>query len=174
MHIRILDEKTIALEDIDLMCAALLTNLPLRADPDGDAKAEARLFSSPTHGADAETDADWKEYVEPDLRRLFQDAVDVVKGDLAGFPTAEAEPPYGLPLPVAHFEAWVHTLNQARLALAARFEFTERDMDHRIILDTDERSRALLEVRFYGLLQEFFLHQLRENSDEDAGDESDW
>jgi hypothetical protein len=165
MQIRRLDEHTIALEDIDPLCAALLTNIVVRANPSGDAAAEARIFSTPTHGAEPETDADWKEYVEPDLRRLFQDAVDVVKSDLAGFPPEESEPPYELRLPIANLEPWIHALNQARLTLAARFSFTESDMDQRMTLDTDPRSRALFEVRFYGLLQEFLLHQLDEDSD---------
>jgi hypothetical protein len=165
MHIHRLDEKTIALEDIDPLCSALLTSIALRADPEGDPAAEARLFSTPTHGAEPGTDAEWKEYVEPDLRQIFQDAVDVVKGDLAGFPPAGIEPPYEVRLPLSHLDAWIHALNQARLSLAARFDFTEHDMDGRITLDADPRSRALFEVRFYGLLQEFFLHQLDEGSD---------
>lgn len=160
MHIRRLNQHAIALEEIDPFCARLLTGIALRADPAGDPAARARLFSTPTHGAEPETDADWKEYVEPDLRRIFQDAIDVVKGDLGGFPPEGGGPPYELRIPLAHLDAWIHALNQARLALAARFQFTEHDMDHRTTLDADPRSRALFEVRFYGLLQEFFLHQL--------------
>ncbi len=160
MQIRRLDEEHIAIEEIDPLCGALLREIPLRADPAGNADAEARLFSTPTHGAEPEADAEWKEYVEPDLRQLFQDAVEVVKGDLGGLPPAGAEPPYELRVPIAHLDAWVHALNQARLALAARFDFTERDMDGRITFEPDARSRALFEVRFYGLLQEYFLHQL--------------
>lgn len=165
MHIRRLDAQTIAMEEIDPLCARLLTSIAQRADPAGDPAAEARIYSTPTHGAEPEADEDWKEYVEPDLRRLFQDAVDVVKSDLAGFPPAGAKPPYELRLPIANLEPWIHALNRARLALAARFNFTERDMDQRMTLDTDPRSRALFEVRFYGLLQEYFLHQLDEDAD---------
>ena len=165
MHIHRLDEKTIALEDIDPLCAALLASIALRADPAGDPAAEARLFSTPTHGAEPGTDAEWKEYVEPDLRQLFQDAVGVVKSDLERFPPAGVEPPYKLRLPLSHLDAWIHALNQARLALAARFDFAERDMDSPITLDVEPRSRALFEVRFYGLLQEFFLQQLDEDPD---------
>lgn len=165
MHIRRIDEQTIALEEIDPFCGALLTNITLRADPAGDPAAEARLFSTPTHGAQPAIDADWKEYVEPDLRQLFQEAVDVVKSDLAGFPPAGVQPPYDLRLPLSHLDAWIHALNQARLALAARFDFTEHDMDDRITLDNDARARALFEVRFYGLLQEYFLRQLDDDSD---------
>ena len=36
----------------------------------------------------------------------------------------------------------------------------EADMEGRLVFDADPRSRALFEVRFFGLLQEFFLAQL--------------
>lgn len=159
MQIHRLDAQTVALEDLDPFCAKLLRKIPQHADPTGHAAAEARLFSTPTHGAEPQADAEWKEYVEPDLRQLFIDTVNVVKEDLAGLATTGSKS-QTLRLPLSHLEAWVHALNQARLALAARYDFTERDMDHQLTLDTGPRALALFEVRFYGLLQEFFLQQL--------------
>ena len=159
MHIRRIDAATIALEEIDAFCLALLRSIPERTQSGDDPAVEARLFTSPTHGVDLEADSDWREYVEPELRQLFQGAVDVVKRDLEATESEEEDSSI-LQLPIAHLEAWIHALNQARLALAARFGFTEADMEGRFVLDADPRSRALFEVRFYGLLQEFFLGQL--------------
>jgi hypothetical protein len=63
---------------------------------------------------------------------------------------------------VKHLEAWIHALNQARLALSARFGFTERDMEDAIPIEGDQRALALFQVHFYGFLQECFLRQLED------------
>ena len=59
-----------------------------------------------------------------------------------------------------HLEAWIHALNQARLALAARHDFSERELEREIPAEGDDRAFALFQIHFYGLLQEFFLRQL--------------
>jgi hypothetical protein len=61
---------------------------------------------------------------------------------------------------VKHLEAWIHALNQARLALAARHEFAERELEREVPTEGGERALALFQIHFYGLLQEFFLRQL--------------
>ena len=160
MKIQRLDAKTIALEEIDGLISELLRQIPASADPSGSEAATERLYPSPTEGREPEADADWREYVEPGLRELFLDAVSVVREDLKDFPV---KPPAGsraLMLPVKHLDAWIHALNQARLALAARHGFTERELEHEIPAEGGERAFALFQIHFYGLLQEFFLRQL--------------
>ena len=79
---------------------------------------------------------------------------------MQGFAPAEDTGDNALRIPVKNLEAWIHTLNQARLAIAARYDFSERDMDKRMSLDGGARSLALFQIHFYGVLQECFLQQL--------------
>jgi hypothetical protein len=160
MKIQRLDATTIALEEIDGLIGELLRQIPASADPSGSDAATARLFPSLTEGREPGADADWREYVEPGLRELFLDAVSVVREDLKDFPPEPEAGDRALRLPVKHLDAWIHALNQARLALAARHDFTEHELEHHLPSEGGERAFALFQIHFYGLLQEFFLRQL--------------
>ena len=154
------DEETIVLEEIEGVVAGFLRELPASADPAGSAAATARLFPQPTGGREPTAEAEWREYVEPDLRALFRGAVEVVETDLAQLPGANFAGSQELHLPMPHLEAWMHTLNQARLVLAARHEFTDEELEREIQLEGGARALVLLQVHFYGLLLEFLLRQL--------------
>jgi hypothetical protein len=160
MQIQRLDEQTVGVTGIDLFCCELLHQIPLTADPGEDGPAHDRFFSSPTGGREPEFAKDWEEFVEPELRSLFQEARDVVRGDLAGFPPDDPSAEVALHIPVKHLEAWIHALNQARLALAARHGFTEKDMEGRVPISGDTRALSLFQIHFYGFLEECFLRQL--------------
>ncbi|MEA3209137.1 MAG: hypothetical protein QOE70_2194 [Chthoniobacter sp.] len=160
MRIQRLDEQMVALEELDPFCCDLLRQIPTSADPTGSREAEERLFTTPTHGAEPEADADWKEYVEPGMRELFLDAVGVVQSDLEHLVGSEPGEHQTLRLPVEHLEAWINALNQARLALSARHGFTELELERDIPMEGNARALAIFQVHFYGLLQEFFLRQL--------------
>src|SRR5437660_4893600 len=72
----------IEISELDPFLAELLRQIPASASPDGLAAAEQRLFSSPTNAKEPELCAEWKIYVEPELRRLFQSATETVAADL--------------------------------------------------------------------------------------------
>ena len=61
----------IEISELDPFLAELLRQIPVSADPEGTPAAEKRLFSPPTSGTETEICAEWKLYVEPELRRLF-------------------------------------------------------------------------------------------------------
>jgi hypothetical protein len=158
-----LDEQTISVGPLDLFCTELLHQIHLCADPEArdNEAARARLFPSPTRGADQEFDQDWRDYVEPGLAELFASNLDIIQKDLANFPPARpAADHHTLHLPIKHLEAWIHGLNQARLALAARYDFSEKEMEAEIPPNGDMRSLALFQVHFYGWLEECFLRVL--------------
>ncbi|MGB8165941.1 MAG: DUF2017 family protein, partial [Chthoniobacteraceae bacterium] len=142
------------------LIAELLRQIPASADPSGSEAATERLFPSLTEGREPEADEEWREYVEPGLRELFLDAVSIVREDLKDFPAKPGAGPRTLRLSVMHLDAWIHALNQARLALAARHGFSERELEHEISAEGGARAFALFQIHFYGLLQEFFLRQL--------------
>lgn len=160
MKIHRLDAATIVLEEIDSLLADLLQKIPPSTDPNGSEAALARLFPAPTEGREPSADEDWQEYVEPELRELFRDAVGVVRADLKSLVPRPKGHLVLLQLPVAHLEAWIHALNQARLALTARYDFSAQELEQEIPMEGGERALVLFQIHFYGLLQEFFLRQL--------------
>ncbi len=160
MQIERIDEQTVALRDLDLLCCELLHQIALSADPGDSAAARDRLFSSPSAGREPELDADWKEYVEPELAQIFRSALGVVQHDLEDFPPADPTDDLALLIPVKHLDAWVHALNQARLAITARYDFTDRELEGKVPSDGDVRAFALFQVYFYGVLEEWFLREL--------------
>ncbi|MEQ1853077.1 MAG: DUF2017 family protein [Chthoniobacteraceae bacterium] len=143
------DEEGWYFEQMDSFPAGLLRELPACAVPDDEAARE-RIFSSPTGGADATADQEWSENVVPDLAALFQSHVDVVIGDLAEMKTeGEAS---SVHVPVVHARAWIHTLNQARLALGARHGVTDDDTAGRRRTRSRTKAHGLMQIDFYGML----------------------
>jgi hypothetical protein len=155
------DEKNVLLSQLDQLLSELLRRIVCGADPSGNEAARNRLFSAPSQDAgEAELIEDWRSYVEPELQRLFQSSLEVIERDVKTLRTDKKSGVATLTIPVGHLEAWIHGLNQARLALAARYAFDENDLDRILPLSGDDRSYALLQVRFYGILQELFLREL--------------
>jgi len=158
-----LDADNLSVAGVDFFLLELFRGIPAAADPEGSDAARERLFSSPSADPSSRLRAEWKEYVEPDLRHLFASAIETVNADLARFePTEGADPPESrLTIPTKHLDAWLNCLNQARLVIAARHGFTEIDLnDEFSILAQSPRDFALFQVHFYGLLQESFLRLL--------------
>jgi hypothetical protein len=148
------EEEAWNFEEMDPFVAELLRELPGSAVPDDD-KSRQRVFTSPTAGADEEADEEWRENVEPELRELFQSHVDVVVGDLAGMKTDRETS--SLRIPDANSRAWIHTLNQARLALGAKHGVTDADTAGRRKNRQPAKAYALLQIDFYGMLLSLLL-----------------
>lgn len=159
---------TLEISEIDPFLAELLRQIPASTNPDAVSAAEQRLFSPPADPAkEKEMCAEWKVYVEPELRRIFESATETVEGDLRqlgdnGKPFANCM----LRIPVANCDAWLNALNRARLALAAKFDFTEAELcDHYRSPIGSRRDLSLFQVNFYGFLQEFILREMACDSD---------
>ena len=155
------DATTVGLRDLDLFSCELLHQISESADPSGSESATNRIFSSPTGGAEPEFDREWAEYVGPDLKHCFESSLATVKGDLESLKASSEDDAYQVDIPMSHLEAWIHALNQARLVLAARYDFGEKEME-RMPLTGDMRALALYQIHFSGCLQERFLHELAE------------
>jgi hypothetical protein len=161
MRIERVDAKTIKLGPLDLLSCEFLHQIRTAADPGDNEVARQRLFPTPTNGRFPDLDKDWLEFVEPELTELFMSSLQVVDHDLKGFPAESLEElGYTLRIPVSHLPAWIHALNQARLTLAARHDFTEADMNGEIPIDGDDRSIALFQEHFYGYIIECFVRIL--------------
>ena len=148
------------MSDLDPFLAELLRQIPTCASSEGAPAVEARLFSPPS--SEKEICAEWKSYVEPELRRLFRSAAETVTADLAQLNGNEKSlRNCMLRIPVDHADDWLNALNQARLAIAAKYEFSERELnDHNRSPTGSRRDLGLFQVNFYGFLQEFILREI--------------
>ncbi len=150
------------ISEIDPFLAELLRQIPASANPESVPAAEQRLYSAPAGPDEKELCAEWKIYVEPELRRLFQSATETVTSDLQQL--AEKEKPFAngnLSISQEHSDAWLNALNQARLAIAAKYDFTEAELcDHYRSPIGSRRDLSLFQVNFYGFLQEFILREM--------------
>jgi hypothetical protein len=147
--------------DLDPFLAELLRQIPSSTDPEGAAAAEERLYSRPSN--EKEICAEWKSYVEPELHSLFRSATETVAADLAQLNGNEKSlRNRTLLIPFEHADAWLNALNQARLVIAAKREFTDAELnDHHRSPIGSRRDLSLFQVNFYGFLQEFILREMQ-------------
>ena len=159
MHIERDEKRGFIFSDVEPPLAAMFRAIPSAADPALSKAAFDRLFPDPFVGKEAELSEEWADYVQPDLREGFENASTTVEADLEPL-NAGGD---GWNIPSEHVDAWLNTLNQARLVLAARFEITEEDMNHSTPYPPEsERTLAVSQIHVYGLLQECLLQALEE------------
>lgn len=160
---------TLELAELDPFLAELLRQIPESTKPEGIEAAEQRLFSLPGESAETELCSEWKLYVEPELRRLFRSATETVAADL--MPMNGTSKPFAnctLRIPVKNADAWLNALNQARLVIAAKYNFSESELgDHYRSPIGSRRDLSLFQVNFYGFLQEFILQETQNDSSEE-------
>jgi hypothetical protein len=154
--------NALVLSDLDPFLAELLRQIPESTSTEGDNAAAQRIFSAPTSNHDEQLAAEWKNYVEPELRRLFQDATAVVAEDLQQLEqTKQKVANCTLRIPKKNVDAWLNALNQARLALTAKNEFSDKELgDHFRSPLSSRRDLSLFQVNFYGFVQECILREL--------------
>lgn len=155
MEIERLENGDFAIRELEPTLIGILLALPASTEPGTSDAARHRLFPELTSEPDAsEMREEWKEYVVPDLERLFHDAMEIARRDLAPLEDGARE----FLIPLRNVDAWLSTLNQAMLVLGARFGFDERDMGkpQSAILE-DERGLALFQIHFYSFLQECLI-----------------
>lgn len=172
MHIILADPDTVLLADLPPAAIHLLRQIPVAADVAEGGVARRRLYPEPVPG-EPEFNDEWGRLVTPELRHLFASSLATIRADLATLSAAaieagddEGEEEGGgdgdgatLRIPRQHLEAWLNGLNQARLAVVARRGFTEDDLEGGPTGDPPDSARdlALLQVHFYGFLQEHFI-----------------
>ena len=100
------------------------------------------------------------------MRRLFQSATETVAGDLQQLNGSQK--PFAnctLRIPAENTDAWLNALNQARLVIAAKYNFNEGELcDHYRSPIGSRRDLSLFQVNFYGFLQEFILREVEGQS----------
>ena len=163
-------EGKLGLKEIPPVLADILRQIPFCGERDSE-EVEARLFPAPTIALEEEElREDWKAYVQPDLHQIFLTARQTVEADLRGI--RDTGKFCELEFPFKHADAWLNALNQARLALASQFSFSEEDLSTlgppQI---TNERELALLQVELYADLQHWLIEVMDEGIPEDEDDD---
>lgn len=155
------DDHTILLTRINPVVTELLRRITPSADPTGSEAATSRIFSAPTEEEEEQAFAeDWHEYVEPELAKLFQSALQIIEGDLRKLRMDAKTGEATMTIATDHLESWIHGLNQARLVLSERHKLHEDDADRPPLLAADPRSFILLQMHVYADLQFLFLRLL--------------
>jgi hypothetical protein len=150
------------LGNVDPFLAELLRQIPGSTDAGENETARKRLFSAPAKANETELCREWQQLVEPELKRLFQSSTETVASDLEQLdgnrkPFANCR----LRIPLEHADAWLNTLNQARLVIAAKYEFSDGELsDHYRSPMGSRRDLSLFQVNFYGFLQECILREI--------------
>lgn len=179
------NSDTVEISRMNLLVAEYLRQAPFEAEPGKSDAARDRLFSPPMHPhhSDPEFLEDWSDLVRPELETLFRGATEIVARDLVGLKEEQLEPgegespSYAIWIPVAHLDAWLSCLNQARLVISAKFDFTEEDMNSPLGSGlTGKRELALYQVHFYAVVQELILDimRMREEGDDGSLDDFDF
>ena len=155
--------EQVVIAHLDIFSCEMLRLIPFAADPAGNSEVEERLFSKP-EALEGEFTKDWRSYVEPGLRHLFVSAVETVAADLKNLEETVMEdgtPLRRIRIPAAHLDAWVNAINQARLVIATRYHFTERDLDGSLPEEiTTDRDVSLVQIHVYDFLLLSLLHEL--------------
>jgi Domain of unknown function (DUF2017) len=157
--------EALEIRELDPFLAELLRQIPESAQSKDSPAAQERLFSPPAMPEEKVLCAEWKLYVVPELRRLFQSATETVRQDLQQLHCTNK--PFAnctLRIPMSHADAWLSALNQARLAIAATYQFSDHELcDYRSPLGS-RRDLSLFQVNFYGFLQELILREMEEGT----------
>jgi hypothetical protein len=150
------------ISELDPFLAELLRQIPASSSIENSPAAKRRIFSAPAGDEHKEICAEWKLYVLPELERLFRSATETVAADLEQLSGNEKTfANRSLLIPTKHADAWLNALNQARLTIAARNDFSDGELgdNYRSPIGS-RRDLSLFQVNFYGFLQEFILREL--------------
>jgi hypothetical protein len=155
-------DDALELSELDPFLAELLRQIPESTNTEDAPAAKARIFGEPAAETEAELRQEWMLYVRPELQRLFQSATETVAADLKQLCGNEKTfANRTLRIPAEHADAWLNALNQARLAIAAKNEFTDGELcDHYRSPIGSRRDLSLFQVNFYGFLQELILREI--------------
>ena len=133
------------------------------ADTTACPEAEHRLFPAPIADADErdfDAIADWKEFVVPDLRTRFDDALDQLDRDVSRAHKVRKLPMkrFVVELKVEHLEQWYSALNQARLVLQEKYKLPSENTGLSLEdLFAKGQWRAYFQSLFYAEVQCWLL-----------------
>jgi Domain of unknown function (DUF2017) len=154
MVIRRLEGNAIEFMAIEPIELNLLRQVPAICESGENPRSQERLFSKPSDVSEPQFLSDWEEYVRPELRHLFLSARNTVNEDLKTLSTSPGKLGH-LVVPRTHCDAWLNALNQARLILATKYNFTDRELSMQEQPKWfSRRDIVLQQINFYAEIQE--------------------
>ncbi|MEX1118405.1 MAG: DUF2017 family protein [Terrimicrobiaceae bacterium] len=160
-------EGTLAIREIPEPFLEMLKAIPLWNESSGP-EAEARIFPPPSINDDGLVN-DWKAFVQPELYDQFMDSRNTVQADLGAITGDPGN--FALDIPIRHAPAWLNALNQARLAIAATYDFTDKELSKPAPAKlTTARQIARLEMDFFAAIQEWILDAIESASPQEGED----
>ncbi|MFV0338929.1 MAG: DUF2017 family protein [Chthoniobacterales bacterium] len=164
MRIEPQSDRSIRILEIPLHLAELFKQITNCSELSS-SNAEGRLFPSPASSksqySKTNTDliSDWKAYVQPELDDHFRSHRSMVESDLRRMQTDKGT--FTLSIPPTHIEAWIGTLNQVRLAIAATHNLQEADVSREEVSEIENKhDLAILRVHFYGYIQQRLIEEI--------------
>lgn len=135
-----------------------------------DPRVRNRLLPETYDEADAA--AQWRRHSAPELERLFLSRAQLVRKDLAGLRQLDSADSWMLPIPDYHVNAWLASLNAARLALFVLNDLCAEQMEREGGGRSSRKQREALErIHFLAELQCVLLGDFGlGGEDEDAGE----
>jgi hypothetical protein len=169
MLIRKWKKKALEFSRIERIEAELLRQVPACCEYDAGSNVESRILPAPADAAEQDLLQDWDEFVRPELRHLFLSAKETVEADLASLKMKVGHLGRFL-VPLEHGERWLNALNQARLVLAAKFEFSEAELSAFVAPKTfSQRELVLHQINFYAAIQERIIEILSTGDEKQPG-----
>jgi hypothetical protein len=155
MRVERLDDGDLWLRGISPFHADTLLRLPEWLDS-SDPRVRARLL--PKVYDDAEDEQQWRRFGVPQLEHLFASRAEIVAKDLQSLAQDDSVA-FSMRIPQEHANAWLSTLNAARLALFAAHGLDESDMERDPTeLEGDfERELALVRIHLMAFMQELLI-----------------
>lgn len=156
LHIEQAGPHHIRLAGLDPLTLHCLFEVPAILAKRDDPTAQKRLFPDPAPAHPA-VNAEWQQWVRPEMRHLFASAGEIFEQDLASLAAAGPAATPAVRIAHEHLAAWMSALNQARLILGELHQVTETDMDRRDLDPRVEKDRALLTIHVLGYVLQLLV-----------------
>lgn len=132
-----------------------LTGVPMLLES-SDPRVRERLL--PDTCEEAEAQEHWQRHAVPELERLFLSRAQLVRRDLAAMRKLPKSDTQLLLIPDNHTNAWLATLNAARLALFVLNDLTAAHMEvEGFALATPKQQEAMLRIQLLAEIQSVLL-----------------
>jgi hypothetical protein len=154
MQLELGEAGALSFHGISPLHADTLMRIPTWIESD-DERVRERLL--PRVYDDPEEERQWRQYGASGLEHLFASRAALIGRDLQ---TLEQDGPvtFALRIPRTHANAWLSSLNAARLALFALHDFEDADMERDPAdLDDPAKELALVRIHLLALMQDLMI-----------------
>jgi hypothetical protein len=147
-------------------CVETLRGVPMLIESN-DERVRRRLLPETYDHHDDEQH--WQEHATPELERLFLSRAQVVRRDLGKLRQLKSADSWVLPIPDEHVNAWLASLNGARLALFVLNELSAEHLEREGNNGATEKQReAVQRIHFLAEVQCVLLGDVDFDDDGDA------